>query len=322
MSAPAAKSAYLGWLAAVIASERGASSSFAAVSDDLILGYATGYDVADVAPFVRSLRAAFEGPAALVVDQNPELLAFLTEHRIEAVQPSPAGEGVWAPHPVVARFAAFDQLIRERPWVRNVLLTDVRDVVFQSAPFEPQPRTLEFFTEYSDGVLGDHAFNMKHLRAVGGDAIARAVADKPCVCVGTVMGPREEMMRFCRTLLMLAAIPRSECGAAFGADQAACNIAVHMGLVAGEIMPNYGRVATVGLADGDRLSVVDGCIINPDAGVSPIVHQHDRHEALAAAMHERWGQGVERRDRCRPKSTAQRGRKLRDSLMRRLPELR
>lgn len=322
MSAPAAKSAYLGWLAAVIADERGASSTFAAVSEDLILGYATGYDVADVAPFVRSLRAVFDGQVALVVDPDPVLLDFLAAHRVDAVSPAPAGETAWAPHPVVARFAAFDQLMRQRPHARHVLLTDVRDVVFQAAPFEPQPRMLEFFTEYADGVLGDHAFNMKHLRAVGGEAIARAVADKPCLCVGTVMGPREEMMRFCRTLLMLAAIPRSESGAAFGADQAACNIAVHMGLVAGEIVPNYGRVATIGLTTGAHLGIVDGRIVNPDGGVSAIVHQHDRHEALAAAMHELWGQGLERRERRQPKSSAQRRRKLRDSLMRRLPELR
>ena len=318
MTAPAAKSAYLDWLAGAMLGRREAAVSDAA--DDLVLGYATGYDAADVAPFVRSLRAVFDGPVALVVDQDPALLAFLAEHRIEAVAPATV-EG-WAPHPVVARFAAFDRLMSERPHARNVLLTDVRDVVFQAAPFEPQPQGLEFFNEYADGALGDHAFNMKYLRGVGGEAVARALADKPCLCVGTVMGPREAMMRFCRTLLMLAAVPRSEIGGAFGADQAACNIAVHLGLIEGEVVPNYGRVATLGLTPSADLRLVDGRIVNPDGGVSPIVHQHDRHPALAAAMHERWGGGMEHRARVRPKSSAERQRKLRDSFMRRLPELR
>lgn len=319
MSAPTAKSAYLDWLAGAMPADRATSVSPTA-TDDLILGYATGYDAADVAPFVRSLRAVFDGPVILVVDQDPALLAFLAENHIEAMAPA-AVEG-WSPHPVVARFAAFDRLMSKRPQVRNVLLTDVRDVVFQAAPFEPQPRGLEFFNEYADGVLADHAFNMKYLRGVGGEDIARALADKPCVCVGTVMGPREAMMRFCRILLMLAAVPRSEIGGAFGADQAACNIAVHMGLVEGEIAPNYGRVATLGLTPGKDLRVVEGRIINPDGGISPIVHQHDRHQALAAAMHDLWGGGMEHRERVRPKSSAERRRKLRDSLMRRLPELR
>ena len=319
MTAPAAKSAYLGWLAGAMLGRPGKAAASAA-TDDLILGYATGYDAADVAPFVRSLRAVFHGPVVLVVDQDPAMLAFLAENRIEAVVP--AMVDTWAPHPVVARFAAFDRLMSERPEARNVLLTDVRDVVFQAAPFEPQPRGLEFFNEYADGVLADHAFNMKYLRGVGGEDIARALADKPCVCVGTVMGPREAMMRFCRTLLMLAAVPRSEIGGAFGADQAACNIAVHLGLIGGEVVPNYGRVATLGLTPSEHLSVSGGRIVNPDGSVSPIVHQHDRHSALAAAMHARWGGEMEHRERRRPKSSAERRRKLRDSLMRRLPELR
>lgn len=107
---------------------------------------------------------------------------------------------------------------------------------------------------------------MKHLRGVGGEDVARALADKPCVCVGTVMGPRESMIRFCRTLLMLAAIPRSEIGGAFGADQAACNIALHLGLVEGEASPNYGRIATIGLTPSADLSLADGRIVNPDGG--------------------------------------------------------
>lgn len=319
MTAPAAKSAYLDWLAGAMLGEQEHVASLTA-TDDLILGYATGYDAADVAPFVRSLRAVFDGPVVLVVDQDPDLLAFLAENRIEAA--APATVEAWAPHPVVARFAAFDRLLRERPQARSVLLTDVRDVVFQAAPFEPRPQGLEFFNEYADGVLADHAFNMKYLRGVGGEAVARALADKPCVCVGTVMGPRDAMMRFCRTLLMLAAVPRSEIGGAFGADQAACNIAVHLGLIEGEIVPNYGRVATLGLTPSEELRVADGRILNPDGGVSPIVHQHDRHPALAAAMHDRWGGGMQHRERRRPKSSAERRRKLRSSLMRRLPELR
>lgn len=321
MASPAAKSAYLGWVAAAIAGERGASPTFAAAEHDLILGYATGYDAADVAVFVRSLRAVYGGAVVLVTDQSRELLAFLAEHGVESVAPTAVGAGAWRPHPVMQRFAAFDALMSARPWARSVLLTDVRDVLFQAPPFDPAPQTLEFYVEY-DGGLSGHAFNMKYLRGVGGEDVARSLADKPCVCVGTVMGPREAMIRFCRTLLMLAAIPRSEIGGAFGADQAACNIALHLGLVEGEVKPNYGRIATVGLTPGERMFVRDGCIINPDGGLSAVVHQYDRHPALAEAMHARWGGGLEARDRRRPRTLAERGRKLKDSLARRLPELR
>lgn len=319
MKSSAPGSAYMGWLAGALRPDDRAARLLTA-PDDLVLGYATGYDAAMIAPFVRSLRAHFDGLAALVVDDRPDVLELLADHDIEAVfADTVAG---WAPHPVMARFAAYARLIDRWPNAIDVLLTDVRDVIFQAEPFGPPPRRLEVFVEYEDGRLGDHAFNMKYLTALVGDEMAGALKDKPCICVGTIMGPRDEVARFCRSLLMLAAIPRSEIGGAFGADQAACNLAVHLGLVRASIQDNFGRVATLGMTDGRRLDFIDGRVINPDGGFSAIVHQHDRHPRLAAAVHAHWSRGERLCERVEPRTTADRGRKLRQSLMRRLPELR
>lgn len=319
MKTSAPKSAYLGWLAGALSPDSRAPRVFDA-PDDLVLGYATGYDAAQIAPFVRSLRAVFDGHVALVVDRRPDVLALLDQHGVEAVHLDAAAG--WEPHPVMARFATFSRLLDRYPNAVDVLLTDVRDVVFQAEPFGPPPRRLEVFVEFEGGVLGDHDFNMKYLSALIGDEMAATLASKPCICVGTVMGPREEIMRFCRTVLMLAAIPRSELGGAFGADQAACNIAVHMGLVKAEVKPNFGRVATLGMSPAEGLTWCDGRVINPDGGFSAIVHQHDRHPHLDRAVHEHWGQGMRHCERVQRKTTADRGRKLAQSLMRRLPELR
>ena len=317
MSLPSAKSAYLGWLARALKPGR---ILLPPVTGDVVLGYGTGYDAADIAPFVLSLRAVFDGPVALVVDDREDLRAFLEGYDVMAVHPEHL-EG-WEPHAVMARFAAFDRLLAQWPDVKSVLITDVRDVIFQAAPFAPAPRRLEVYVEYEDGSLGDHAFNMKYLRAVAGDALAGAIADRPCVCVGTVMGPRSDMIRFCRTVMMLAAIPRSELGGAFGADQAACNLAVHMGLLEADIRPNYGRVATLGLTKTGELGWSGGRVTNPDGGWSAIVHQHDRHPFLANAVHARWGGGLEHRERVQKKTAAQGIEKQMRSIRRRLPELR
>ncbi|WP_426036388.1 hypothetical protein [Brevundimonas sp. DC300-4] len=318
MAIHAATSAYLGWLAVARGKDGGGSRTVSAAPVDLVLGYATGYDSHDIAPFLRSLRAVFDGEVALVVDDRPDVIAMLEEHGVHAL-PADMVEG-WEPHAVIARFAAFDRYLADRPEVRNVLLTDVRDVLFQRPPFAPAPTGLEVFVE--GDVLGDHAFNMKYLRALAGDRMAQDLASAPAICVGTVMGPRREVARFCRMVLMLAAIPRSEIGGAFGTDQAACNIAVHMGLVEAEVRENFGRVATIGLTPGETLTFANGEVVNPDGSVSAIVHQHDRHPHLAEATRGRWGGGLEVRERVRPKGVAERGRRLRDSLMRRLPELR
>jgi hypothetical protein len=314
MKQGAVRSGYLDWLAQALEVGRRTEPL---PDGDAVVGYATGYDAADIAPFVLSLRAVFDGSVALVVDADPELRGFLDRYDVTAVD-APAWRG-WAPHPVMQRFVAFAGLLGDRPGA--ALACDVRDVIFQAAPFAPAPVGLEAFVE-AEAHLGEHAFNMKHLRALFGQGLAASLADRACLCVGTVMGPRAEVTRLSRLILSLAATPRSEIGGAFGADQAGFNLAVHQGLIDARIQPNYGRVATLGLTAGESLVFEGGRVINPDGGFSAIVHQHDRHPHLDAAVHTLWGGGLEHRKRVRPKSASQRLEKLKTSLRRRTPELR
>lgn len=314
-------SAYLGWLSSILApGPADQRQSSQAPSRDFVLGAATGYGVADIAPFVRSLRSVYQGEVALVVDEGAQLSEFLDAHGVEVIPTSPTP--AWSPHPVMTRFAAFNHILSQRPDLGSVLLTDVRDVIFQSNPFHPEPGPLELFVEFEHKRLADHAFNRKHLRALVGEELTASIADRPCLCVGTIMGSRANVSRFCRTILMLGAIPRSHVGGAFGADQAACNLAAHLGLVEHEIVANYGRVATVGLTPSDQLAVRGGTILNPDGSASPIVHQYDRHPLLMNEIHARWGAGLERRERARPITIDHRAQKFRTSVLRRLPELR
>lgn len=316
MSLPPARSRYLDWLAKALA--KPADVTTAAVRGHAVLGYATGYDAADIAPFVRSLRAVFDGTVALVVDDRPDVAALLAQHDVVAVAPDPVYR--WAPHPVMQRFAAFDRLLRGWPEVDGVLITDVRDVIFQDDPFAPRPNGLLAFQEYEAGVLADHVFNMKYIRALAGEGLADAVAQQPCICVGTVIGPRADVLRLCRTILMLATTPRSSIGGAFGADQAACNLAIHLGMIEAQVLPNYGRVATLGLTDGAALTFKDGKVVNPDGTVSAIVHQHDRHPHLTDPVHARWGAGFDCRQRIQPRTGNDRLNKLNQSIARRTPE--
>lgn len=318
MSLPPARSRYLTWLAKAMA--RPVDETATVVRGHAVLGYATGYDAADIAPFVRSLRAVFDGTVALVVDDRPDVAALLAEYYVIAVAPNRV-DG-WAPHPVMQRFVAFDRLLRGWPDVDGVLITDVRDVIFQADPFSLRPDRLLAFQECEAGVLGDHSFNMKYIRALAGDGLAEAVAHQPCICVGTVMGPRADILRLCRAILMLATTPRSSIGGAFGADQAACNLAVHLGMIEAQVLPNYGRVATLGLTEGSKLTMQNGKVINPDGTASAIIHQHDRHPHLAEAVHALWGGGFEHRQRVQPKSSADRWGKLKRSVGRRLAEQR
>lgn len=284
-----------------------------------MLGYATGYGVAEIEAFVRSLRAVYSGPAALFVSPEPEVAAFLARHEVEALAPSPAGP--WTPQPVVARFADYARVLAERPGVRDVLLTDVRDVVFQAQPFEPRAAGLELFVEFENNVLSDHGFQMKHLRAAVGADLADQLGDRRCICAGTILGPVDEVARACRVILMLGAIPRSAIGGGFGIDQASLAAAVGYGLIPALIQDNYRRIATVGLSL-EGLRVVGGMIVNPDGGISPVVHQYDRHPKLVEAVRDRWSRQTPDRSRTGAQGLARVTAKLRASSSRRLPEAR
>lgn len=296
-----------------------ASAKADGTGQDLVLGYATGYGVDLIEAFVRSLRAVYGGSAALFVNDDPAVAAFLAEHGIEALRPAPSDE--WTPQPVVARFADYARVLEDRPGVRDVLLTDVRDVIFQASPFEPRATGLEVFVEYERHVLADHGFQMKHLRAgVGGD-LADKLKDNRCICAGTIFGPADEVARVCRLILMLGAIPKSAIGGGFGIDQASLAAAIGYGLIPAQVQDNYKRVATVGLSlEGVR--AVDGVIVNPDGGFSPVVHQYDRHQDLVQAVRERWASATPDRVRTGPQGLDRLLAKLSASTGRRLPELR
>lgn len=313
-----AATSYLRWLPTALAREDVVLETTARPGR-AVLGYAVGYDVADVAPFVCSLRAVFAGAVLLVVDRKPGLLAWLAAQGVEAII---AKDRLlhWSPHPVVARFAVYAKLLQQRPEISEVIVTDVRDVVFQADPFDGFADDLQFFVEAEDRALADHAFNLKHLRALIGDGLAQDLGHQSCVCVGVVAGPRAAVLRFCRTLLLLCAIPRSTVGGAFGADQAACNVIAHLNLIGGRIVPNYGRVATIGLTAPGRLRLEGGYILNPDGGWSAIVHQYDRYPAIEALVQRRWGTSPGRRGRT--KSLRRRMESAWASLRRRMPELR
>lgn len=315
-----AASLYLDWLSRSLSSDD-ADSSADPRAGEAVLGYAVGYGIAEVAPFVRSLRAVFTGQIILVVDRKSSLLSWLKDHGVEAVI---AADRMlhWTPHPVVARFAVYAQILQGRPDIRQAIITDVRDVVFQGDPFAQATNQLQFFVEAEGLALADHAFNQKHLQALFGGGLARDLGRRACVCVGVVAGPTGAVLRFCRAILLLCAIPRSSIGGAFGADQAACNVIAHLNLVGGEIRPNYGRVATIGLTAPERLRLEDGLILNPDGGASAIVHQYDRIPRLEADVQARWGVPVRDLRPQRRKTFPQRMQTLRASVLRRLPELR
>lgn len=310
-------SAYLRWIPRAFSS--GQPVDPASVRDGWVMGLAVGYPAEALAPFICSLRAVFNGRVTLVVSPDPDVLALLDRFDVDA-KVMPDGQE-WRPHFVVERFAIFAQLLKQAPPATQVLLTDVRDVVFQGPLFDPPVKDIEAFPEGENITMSEHALNLRYGEALVGRPVSSIMDDQAPLCAGTIAGRAGKVAALCRTMLFLSAIPRSGRGSSFGADQAAYNLAVHLGLVEAEIQPNYGRVATLGWRDnvGAR-ATEEGVILNPDGSASPIVHQYDRRADLSEAVARRWSTAPVIRSG--PMTWRQRRAKAAASLQKWIPEFR
>ena len=288
-----ARSAYLDWLGRQLETRKPrVTSAEGAFGPDLVIGYATGYGVATLAPFVRSLRTHFDGRIALYVDASrPGVDAFLADYGVDRLAPPETRS--WKPHITTERFGAYLSGLQHYPRARHVLMTDVRDVVFQGAPLAEPIGELEFFPEDNGARIADDAHNLRWLKRLFSGKIAEQVSGRACLCAGTIVGRRAEIERLCRIILFLTAIPRSSVGGAFGADQAALNLAAYLGLCEGAVRPNFERVATLEDTPAEQLRWDGDKVRNPDGGVSPILHKYDRYPEIAGALTTRWASDLE-----------------------------
>jgi hypothetical protein len=316
------RSAFLSWLSAGLDGTRPAprrAHPARRAGTTLVLGAAAGYGPRQVKAFVASLRTVHDGPAAILTDRPGLLAPLLERFGVDCLEPAPARG--YAPHPGSARFLdAWQAIGALYPGAGSILLSDVRDVVFQADPFGPAPTGVEFVIEAEPRTLAGHGANLRWIAALAGAGVARSVAAGPCVCSGTILGPQEDMLRLLRQMMLLMAVPRSGVPAGFGADQAAVNIIAHWGLIGGaRVLPNHGRVATIGMtAASDIVLGADGVIRGPGGTASAVVHQYDRHPGLRAAVEARWGVAGE------PSAPVARAapRGLVASVVKRVPELR
>lgn len=279
---------YLDWLARDLEAAAAPETRHADVGPDLVIGYATGYGPAALAPFVRSLRAYSKAHVALVASAREDVRAFLNAHQIDRFD-APVEQG-WAPHLLIARFKHYLSILDAYPDARRVLILDVRDLAFQGDPFATgfgdDHAPLVLYSESPPGTFALQGANPRWMDQLIGAGMRARLASAPVVCGGTIMGEPAALKRALRTLLALCAIQKSGLLESIGADQAALNLIGAWGLQDAFTAPNYARAATIGHAD--PLRIEGDALLNPDGSKSPIVHQYDRHREADALIRRLW----------------------------------
>jgi glycosyltransferase involved in cell wall biosynthesis len=177
--------------------------------------------------------------------------------------------------PLHARFFGYLEALEALyPGVERVFLTDIRDVVFQDDPFRFRGDKVWVFEEDARAGMRSTPLNRRWYIDTFGRRAWRRIERYPTICAGTVLGTREAVLHYLRTLtaIMMTRPP------VVGGDQAIHNFICRQGLVPAEVVPNEaGAVLTLeSMSDGELRYDADGRVVNSAGAPYPVLHMYDR----------------------------------------------
>ena len=245
---------------------------------NLILGFCTNYRFEMIESFVASVLALGDRVKLCLftngMDETFYQVAARYGIRIEDASPF-IGTDM---HVLNRRYFAYrDFLAVHGSAYGRVLLTDIRDVFFQSDPFAVRhPNAVCFALE--DTKIKWETLNQSWIRDVYGEDVLNAVMDDYVSCAGTTVGTVAGISRYLDTLCTELDVRSFDRMGNY--DQGIHNYIVW------KLRPDWGWVDTadsifntVGCTSADRITIVDDLAVI-DGKVSPVVHQWDRHEIL------------------------------------------
>ncbi len=250
-----------------------------------ILGTIKHYQWWQLEPFLTTLAATtYQGAIIFFYDHtDAATLRFLRERGVHCV-PFSETDAAYANYNFMClRFFLYHLFLEKHPNVYDqIFLTDVRDVIFQGDPFSFTVRGVECFTECEDIPLSRPSANRRWVEeSFGSEAIAH-FGDKPVVCAGTILGTEPALREYLRVFndtLLAQPQPRVV------NDQGLHNYIIYTNRVPNvTIHGNTGPVLTLGLED--VVLSIDGTFRNAAGDTPLVVHQYDRHYALAKRY---WG---------------------------------
>jgi hypothetical protein len=180
-----------------------------------------------------------------------------------------------------------DVIERIAPDAEEILLTDVRDVLFQADPFDREVAELEVVLEDPSMTLDDQPNNRRWLAGLYGPDALVALRGLTASCSGTVAGRRAGILRYLAEMRTAIGWRRRPLGSH---DQGIHNYLLRNGQLGEPLIVENGsgRVLTMGgMARVRERS--DGTVLNDDGSVPAVLHQYDRDPDRAARLLTRLG---------------------------------
>ena len=259
----------------------------------LVIGAAYKYGVDQVRVFVESLRATgYSGDVIMLTGRLQwRLKAYLRRH---GVRPFPHWSTRRLHGPIQAhRFERFAKVLAGAAGrYDQVLVSDVKDVLFQRHPFaDVSGPGCRFYLEAAPWTFATEPTNRRWAKLfLTADEFA-AVGPCRVSCCGVVLGDAANMADYLARLAgYLQALPW-ELKREGGADTIFHNRMAHLTHeVPGTIVENDVHVATMGISPpGTYVAGADGLIRTADGHLPAILHQYDRLPDLAPIVAAKYG---------------------------------
>jgi hypothetical protein len=259
----------------------------------LVLGAAIGFDVAQVRIFVESLRAHYAGDVLLLIRwPGLRVARYLRSRRIDVIRVFQTRSFTRSVH--ARRYAIYLDYLRARlSRYDQVMMSDVRDVVFQRNPFEgvagPQ---CHFYLESAARTIGADPTNSRWVRGCFPAAEADRLAECRISCSGITIGGTAAIVAYLEKMTArVRAMPwRIYRRIGHGYDQAIHNYLVHLDpAIDGVVVENNGHIATMALEPRASYRLDhENRIHGTDGHLFPICHQYDRFPDLLKAVEARY----------------------------------
>lgn len=266
---------------------------------NLILTIGDNYNFFHLSRFFLSLfKTSFRGRVVLFAGPNTgeQSIKALHDIGVEVVRYTAEFPYVPNPHPAnfkklpdpihiynFRHFLYYDYLLKHEGEFGKVLLTDVRDVVFQRDPFDfPMQDALYVAMESRSRITADCQYNTEWIKKGYGDEVMLEMAPHVISCAGTTLGPTPRIKTYLETLLNEIIGLRDAYGCA---DQAVHNRLLQQGKLE-PVVRLYNEdtpVLTIGAESKFELDAA-GFLLDGKGTRPTTVHQYDRHPSLLAAM--------------------------------------
>lgn len=169
-----------------------------------------------------------------------------------------------------------DFLLKNKHKYDNILLTDIRDVIFQGDIFSYKYKEpLNFFLENKK--IEECPFNSKWILGLVGKEGWLKIKKEIISCSGTTIGKEDKIINYLETLINIVKKSRIQ-----GSDQGAHNIIIYFKKIRDPyLFKNFdGPIATCGYSKKKIKFDKKNNLLGKDDKKIPLVHQYDRIPSL------------------------------------------